>query len=208
MSLLPEDLGAIQQTSVCHAISEPDELCVLDAVTGTTVSRVGGVFAGQPGWFLRANRNRLREYLAQHISIKTGKHFTRYVQDADGVTAFFADGTQTRASVLVGADGALSRVRRQLLGSDHVPTLSQNIPMNGMCTLTREEYEPFRQAGGSIFLSAIPDVFFNVGICSMQADRSSGEFYWGVAFRSDDPEADSRWAQEAGQDAQFQNVSS
>jgi 2-polyprenyl-6-methoxyphenol hydroxylase-like FAD-dependent oxidoreductase len=52
--------------------------------------------------------------LEQHIHF--GKTFTRYEQHANGsVTAFFDDGTQATADLLVGADGARSKVRRQLL---------------------------------------------------------------------------------------------
>src|SRR5439155_17552575 len=45
-----------------------------------------------------------------------GKEFERYEHNPDGtVTCFFADGTTATADLLVAADGANSRVRRQFL---------------------------------------------------------------------------------------------
>ncbi len=40
-----------------------------------------------------------------------GKDFVGFEQDADGITASFADGTSVRGDILVGADGFRSRVR-------------------------------------------------------------------------------------------------
>lgn len=45
----------------------------------------------------------------------TGKELRRVEQNADGVTAHFADGTVAQGDVLVGADGIRSTVRQQLL---------------------------------------------------------------------------------------------
>ena len=45
---------------------------------------------------------------------RLGKAFTRLDQDADGVTAHFADGSSERGDLLVGADGSRSTVREVL----------------------------------------------------------------------------------------------
>lgn len=47
-----------------------------------------------------------------------GKRLTRFEQDANGVTLFFADGTRAAASALIGADGVHSVVRDALFGPE------------------------------------------------------------------------------------------
>lgn len=47
--------------------------------------------------------------------VRFGAEFTRYEEDDSGVTLHFADGGTVRAALLVGADGARSRVRAQRL---------------------------------------------------------------------------------------------
>jgi salicylate hydroxylase len=64
------------------------------------------------------SRISLREVLLSGLDdlVRLGRTFTRYETTADGrVTAHFADGTTATADVLIGADGANSRVRHQLL---------------------------------------------------------------------------------------------
>ena len=46
---------------------------------------------------------------------RLGKRLVRVAQDADGATAFFADGSSERGDLLVGADGIRSAVRAQFL---------------------------------------------------------------------------------------------
>ncbi|WP_433377632.1 FAD-dependent oxidoreductase [Actinoplanes sp. CA-142083] len=52
-------------------------------------------------------------------SLHLGKTFTHYTLDGDRVTAHFDDGTSATADLLIGADGANSRVRAQLLPHAH-----------------------------------------------------------------------------------------
>jgi 2-polyprenyl-6-methoxyphenol hydroxylase-like FAD-dependent oxidoreductase len=65
-----------------------------------------------------ASRISLREVLLSDLDdvVRHGKTFERYETGVDGrVTAYFSDGTSANADVMVGADGANSRVRQQLL---------------------------------------------------------------------------------------------
>ncbi|SAL65927.1 monooxygenase [Caballeronia udeis] len=72
--------------------------------------------------------------LEQHIHFD--KTFTRYEQHANGsVTAFFDDGTQATADLLIGADGARSKVRRQLLpearlDNTGIVSIAAKVPMS------------------------------------------------------------------------------
>lgn len=48
-------------------------------------------------------------------SISYGKSFERFEETSSGVRVFFEDGSQAEGTLLVGADGARSRIRKQLL---------------------------------------------------------------------------------------------
>jgi len=63
------------------------------------------------------SRISLRQALLSGLDdvLHLGKTFTHYEVNAEGVTAYFADGSSDTADLLVGADGANSRVRTQLL---------------------------------------------------------------------------------------------
>ncbi|MEV6638214.1 NAD(P)/FAD-dependent oxidoreductase [Actinoplanes sp. NPDC051470] len=63
------------------------------------------------------SRIKLREVLLAGLGddLRTGHEFVSYAVSGDTVTAHFADGSTDTADVLIGADGANSRVRAQLL---------------------------------------------------------------------------------------------
>ncbi len=48
--------------------------------------------------------------------VQLNASYTRFEQDEDGVTAFFADGREEHGKLLLGADGINSSVRKQVLG--------------------------------------------------------------------------------------------
>lgn len=64
-----------------------------------------------------ADRSLLRSLLllGQGNNVQFGKSFQRYEVTPTGVKAFFRDGSIEEGTLLVGADGVASRVRRQLL---------------------------------------------------------------------------------------------
>lgn len=64
-----------------------------------------------------ADRSMLRSLLVLGLDdkVKFGKTFQRYELISDGVKAFFEDGTVEEGTLLVGADGVASPIRRQFL---------------------------------------------------------------------------------------------
>jgi salicylate hydroxylase len=71
--------------------------------------------------YLTVRRGALHRMIAGLVPpdrVLTGKHLVRHEESAAGVRLWFADGSQARADVLIGADGARSRVRRAIAGAD------------------------------------------------------------------------------------------
>jgi salicylate hydroxylase len=75
-----------------------------------------------------ASRNELLQLLAGSIDVanaRFNKKLHDLRQDDGGVTLVFEDGTEDRASLVIGCDGAHSTVRRLLLGADNPATLAR-----------------------------------------------------------------------------------
>jgi 2-polyprenyl-6-methoxyphenol hydroxylase-like FAD-dependent oxidoreductase len=80
----------------------------------------GKVLSAEPWGGLAVRRADLHEILlaASGTEPALGAHLVGFEQDPAGVTARFADGTEERGDVLVGADGLHSEVRAQLFGRE------------------------------------------------------------------------------------------
>ena len=75
---------------------------------------------------VRAERHRLRSWLATNLKIQWGKRVSRVQEDDEGVVVFFEDGTSAKGDFLVGADGIKSVGK--LHHSNRIP------PMHNLCS--------------------------------------------------------------------------
>ena len=110
-------------------------MTAINALDGKTFIRIEGA-KGLPTQYdntpYTADRRVTREILLTGIedAVTWGKEFTHYTLTSSGVTAHFADGTCYEGSLLVGADGVRSLVRKQLLPT-HPPLDSQGRAIYG-----------------------------------------------------------------------------
>ncbi|KAK6384963.1 hypothetical protein LTS17_002526 [Exophiala oligosperma] len=195
------DLGDLHFISVNANIGVLDGATILDACTGDMIASIGGVPSDQPGHILRCRRERLREYLAQDLPISTDKQFTHYEEDADGVTAHFNDGTSARGSILVGADGASSRVRTQLLqqSSNFAPF----VPIMGSATLPREKFQHLHELGSAGLIAGKRDLRYLVALLSIEPDESSAEYYYAVCYQPPDAAEETAWTASASPESLY-----
>ncbi len=85
---------------------------------GVCLDRHGRIIIEQPMARTLSGWSRLYRALLDALpadAYRFSKRLTRVEQDADGVTAIFADGSSERGDLLVGADGVRSTVRAQFL---------------------------------------------------------------------------------------------
>jgi flavin-dependent dehydrogenase len=105
-----------------------ETISLFDGETGDVVKDITS-----PG-MVRIDRNRLRKLCSTGLPIQYEKSLSSLTYSADGneVTAHFQDGTTATGNILVGADGARSVVRRELLGEEKSrlsPTSSVSVLM-------------------------------------------------------------------------------
>jgi flavin-dependent dehydrogenase len=117
---MPDDLPAIDVTSHLRPLDLPAQLCFF---------RGGQKFLVQSGHerrVIRANRARLRDWLATNVRVNWKTKTTRIEEKGDSVTLHFADGSSATGDVLVGADGVNSMGESTSLPSQYCADRSQS----------------------------------------------------------------------------------
>ncbi|MFI2209341.1 FAD-dependent monooxygenase [Streptomyces sp. NPDC020141] len=126
---------------------------------------------GAPACALR--RSSLHRVLTEAVGehrIRPGRRLTGYAQDADGVTARFADGSAARGDVLIGADGLRSTVRATMRrGFEPPPRYSGYTAWQAITRLPGESTAP-------------TGTFFNLwgrgGLRFLYCRLNESEVYW------------------------------
>ena len=73
--------------------------------------------------------------------VRVGAECTGFVEDANGVSAVFADGSSERGDLLIGADGLRSTIRQQLLGEE-LPRYSGYTAWRAVAEISHEKIGP------------------------------------------------------------------
>ncbi|KAI1293921.1 putative monooxygenase [Xylaria venustula] len=110
---MPEDMGSIDQTNHLLPLSHlPAQFVFYDV--GKPHMRAG-VNDDEDGQIVRANRQRLRDWLRQYIPVQYDKRVVSVNEAGEKVILHFADGTSASGDILVGAEGTRSAVRKHIL---------------------------------------------------------------------------------------------
>ncbi|KAJ7764532.1 hypothetical protein DFH07DRAFT_916745 [Mycena maculata] len=78
--------------------------------------RIGVEDDAETGQIVRANRQRLRDWLRTHVDVQYDRRVVRVEEHGDKVTVHFEHGTSATGDILVGAEGSRSVIRRHILG--------------------------------------------------------------------------------------------
>lgn len=164
---------------------------------------------------IRANRQRLRAWLATGIDIQFSKVATLVEETEDGATVHFRDGTTARGDIVVGADGVHSPIRKSMLAKAGMTDPTKALPIGVVIAETRLHGRDFAQQlelGHSAYVVPAPGnngpplgTMF-VGLNSVQPDGQSGDFYWFLAWGDDKAAELPYWTSSAGSAEQLQYV--
>ncbi|KAK4554680.1 hypothetical protein LTR86_008182 [Recurvomyces mirabilis] len=194
-ALLPTDLTPLKQTSPSYSNGKKDSYAFLNGLTGDVL---GHVTAGDGGRdFISCDRDLLRKILSKNLSVQYSKRLHHFSQSSSGVTLHFTDNSTATGSILVGADGARSAVRAQLL-PDVQAVPSRCIMLYGSVQLSATDSEPMISKANTATLLGAPRMKSFLMLDRHNSDGTA-EWNWGIARLCSVEEAEGKhaWVQGA-----------
>ncbi|KAI1466581.1 putative monooxygenase [Daldinia caldariorum] len=170
-----------------------------------------GVRDDGSGKFIRANRARLRKWLATNVPIRYGKHAVRIEEHDDLVTVHFEDGTSATGDILIGADGPYSPTRKYLLGGQDVIRHPRQGIINGEVILHGRDMEQQLQMGASCYLvdASLTDEspsFLFVGLSEVFPDGKSGRYFFNLFWRDEAATRKGFWTYSASSEKLYETA--
>ena len=188
--MLPTDIDDIEMASPNRATGRTDSWAFLNPRT----HEIQGVLGSESGTTM-VDRNLLRKILARELTIQYNKQMVSYQIHEDSVAVQFKDGYAAVGSILVGADGANSRVRSHLLaGFAAVP--SRAIMLNGTVELNQAHWQPILEHGSGGILFGEPGLKGNV-LLGEYLEDGRALINWSLAWLSAELEIDLAWTKNA-----------
>lgn len=182
-----------------------DGFWVLNAVTHESLGLTPNAPKGHPDNMIHANRDKFRKIFMQNIDIKFNKTFQSYKEREDGsVEVAFTDGTSTQGTVVVGADGASSKVRQQLLNGFKASP-SRYTSILGNATVDKDLTSRLLGEGTSGLLIADRDQKANCLAMDFHDDGTS-LFCWVLAYKVAEYEKEQAWATTATSEELFEKA--
>lgn len=133
-----------------------------DAVTGLPVhnGKTGELLMTMAGERpCRVSRRKLRKLFSEGLTIQYGKEFVEAVEEGEQVVAVFADGTRVVGDVLVGCDGARSRVREVVCGEEAARVTTVPVSMINFTQMYTAEQALHVRSLNPLFVTSIhPDL--------------------------------------------------
>ncbi|KAK7978102.1 monooxygenase [Apiospora saccharicola] len=138
------------------------------------------------GYWVRANRTRLRDWLSTKINVQFNKQAVRIEEDDSGVTVHFKDGSKASGDIVVGAEGVHSPTRKHLLKGEDKLVRHKTASVGGECTLSGPLFVEQLQLAHSSYMINFPNTQHGdgkkyhlfVGLNKVIPDGKSGDFYF------------------------------
>ncbi|KAI1764921.1 putative monooxygenase [Hypoxylon sp. FL1150] len=170
-----------------------------------------GVRDDGSGKFIRANRARLRKWLATNLPIQYSKHAVRIEEKNERVVVHFKDGTSATGDILIGAEGSYSPTRKYLLGGQDVIKKPRQGIINGEITLSARDMEEQLEMGHSCYLVDVSPTddapsFLFVGLSETLPDGKSGKYFFNLFWRDEAATSKDFWTYSADREELFRTA--